>query len=76
MGTHPKNPGKIYGREKHPELLGDAIKFSPPFPSYKKDASGGEGHVPFLFKILICKQGAHTITAINLHRRSWCFGLM
>ena len=68
MGTHPKNPAKVWGKgmplsshlAQHPELLGDATKFPPPFPIDPKDTSGGEGHVPFLFKILTCKQGTYS----------------
>ncbi|ORY20918.1 putative mannose-6-phosphateisomerase [Naematelia encephala] len=65
MGTHPHNPAKLWGKDqllsdylsKHKELLGEAIKFPARYPDAKEDKSeGGEGHVPFLFKILTCKQ--------------------
>jgi len=45
------NPLSSYLAE-HLDFLGSASKFPPPFPADKKDKSGGEGHVPFLFKVL------------------------
>lgn len=66
MGTHPKSPAMLYGTSttlsdylaRNIDQLGDAKRFSPPFPENKEEKVGGEGHVPFLFKILTCKQGA------------------
>ncbi|KAL7420591.1 Mannose-6-phosphate isomerase [Cryptotrichosporon argae] len=63
MGTHPKQGAKLWAKDEtlaqcvseQPQLLGDvadAAKFPPPFP----DEPVGSKHVPFLFKILSCKQ--------------------
>jgi len=65
MGTHPKSPAKLWSNSQplfeylasNKDLLGDATGFPGPFPEKKENTSGGEGHVPFLFKILTCKQG-------------------
>ncbi|WVR04735.1 mannose-6-phosphate isomerase, class I [Kwoniella sp. DSM 27419] len=66
MGTHPTNPSSIrssgallstyLSSNKH--LLGSADQFSTPFTGAKGSGSEGqtEGHVPFLFKVLTCKQ--------------------
>lgn len=65
MGSHPTNPASVYPSgpllsehlAKHRELLGDAAdKFPPPFTGKGEKEKEG-GHVPFLFKILCCKQG-------------------
>jgi mannose-6-phosphate isomerase len=65
MGTHPNNPAHLYSEPttllsshiaQHPELLGEAKKFPARYPNQKEDEFGGKGHVPFLFKILTCKQ--------------------
>lgn len=65
MGTHPNNPAHLFSDRstllsnhlaRHPELLGEARKFPARYPGRKEDEFGGEGHVPFLFKILTCKQ--------------------
>ncbi|WWC86801.1 mannose-6-phosphate isomerase, class I [Kwoniella dendrophila CBS 6074] len=68
MGTHPTNPAYLYSDkekllskylESNPDLLGSSdTKFGSPFTG--KKGSGTEdqtkGHVPFLFKVLTCKQ--------------------
>ena len=65
MGTHPNNPAHLFSSPdtllsdhvaKHPELLGEAKKFPARYPDDKNAEFGGKGHVPFLFKILTCKQ--------------------
>ncbi|WWD00710.1 mannose-6-phosphate isomerase, class I [Kwoniella sp. B9012] len=68
MGTHPTNPASLYSSpstllskhlESHPNLLGSSgSKFNPPFTGKEGSGTEGqtEGHVPFLFKVLTCKQ--------------------
>ncbi|KIR33080.1 mannose-6-phosphate isomerase, class I [Cryptococcus deuterogattii MMRL2647] len=67
MGTHPNNPAHLFlspdtllstHLRKNPSLLGAANRFSPPFTGAKGSGTEGqeEGHVPFLFKVLTCKQ--------------------
>ncbi|OWT36573.1 mannose-6-phosphate isomerase, class I [Cryptococcus neoformans Bt1] len=67
MGTHPNNPAHLFSSpdtllsthlKKNPSLLGAANRFSPPFTGAKGSGAEGqeEGHVPFLFKVLTCKQ--------------------
>ncbi|WRT64651.1 mannose-6-phosphate isomerase, class I [Kwoniella shivajii] len=68
MGTHPTNPAKLYTDQttllskyisSNPSLLGSSKdKFSTPFTGKKGSGTEGqvEGHVPFLFKVLTCKQ--------------------
>ncbi|ORX37362.1 putative mannose-6-phosphateisomerase [Kockovaella imperatae] len=63
MGTHPNNPSHLYGKEillsdylrGRPKLLGDAVKFPARYPG-SGPKENADGHVPFLFKILTCKQ--------------------
>lgn len=69
MGTHPTNPAKLYDSDTllsdylkdNQALLGKADKFTPPY----KGEQGNKGHVPFLFKILCCKQGEWARTGIE-----------
>ncbi|OCF33883.1 mannose-6-phosphate isomerase, class I [Kwoniella heveanensis BCC8398] len=68
MGTHPTNPTSLRSSPdtllsshltQHPELLGtSASKFRPPFDGAKGSGTEDQttGHVPFLFKVLTCKQ--------------------
>ncbi|WVW78319.1 mannose-6-phosphate isomerase, class I [Kwoniella bestiolae CBS 10118] len=68
MGTHPTNPASLFTSpstllSKHlssnPSLLGSSgHKFNPPFTGAKGSGTEDqtEGHVPFLFKVLTCKQ--------------------
>ncbi|WVF69655.1 mannose-6-phosphate isomerase, class I [Kwoniella sp. CBS 6097] len=68
MGTHPTNPTSLRSSPEtllstyltqHPELLGtSASKFRPPFDGAKGSETEDQttGHVPFLFKVLTCKQ--------------------
>lgn len=67
MGTHPNNPAHLFlspdtllstHLKKNSSLLGAANRFSPPFTGAKGSGTEGqeEGHVPFLFKVLTCKQ--------------------
>jgi mannose-6-phosphate isomerase class I len=62
MGTHPNFPSSLYDRPEllsahladHPEMLGDVAdteRFPVPIDG------DTVGHVPFLFKVLSCKQG-------------------
>ncbi|KAK8847508.1 mannose-6-phosphate isomerase, class I [Kwoniella newhampshirensis] len=68
MGTHPTNPAYLFSSPKtllskhiqsDPSLLGSAAeKFKTPFDGAKGSGTEDqiEGHVPFLFKVLCCKQ--------------------
>lgn len=68
MGTHPHGPARLYDSpdtflSEHlaasPILLGSVpSKFPSPGPVKEgKDERPASGQVPFLFKILTCKQG-------------------
>jgi mannose-6-phosphate isomerase len=70
MGTHPNNPSSLFDSPSTPltkhlseneSLLGEAKKFPARYPGSKDKEFGGQGHVPFLFKILTCKQGTWPI---------------
>lgn len=65
MGTHPNNPAHLFSQPKtllsdhiakNIDLLGEAKQFPARYPDKKDEEFGGKGHVPFLFKILTCKQ--------------------
>ncbi|WVO16652.1 mannose-6-phosphate isomerase, class I [Cryptococcus depauperatus] len=67
MGTHPNNPAHLFSSpgtllsshlHDNPDLLGPVRNFIPPFTGAKGSGTEGQenGHIPFLFKVLTCKQ--------------------
>nr|XP_031858234.1 mannose-6-phosphate isomerase, class I [Kwoniella shandongensis]KAA5525306.1 mannose-6-phosphate isomerase, class I [Kwoniella shandongensis] len=68
MGTHPTNPASLHSSPStllstyltsNPSLLGSALhKFKTPFDGAKGSGTEDQtqGHIPFLFKVLCCKQ--------------------
>ncbi|WWC59583.1 mannose-6-phosphate isomerase, class I [Kwoniella dejecticola CBS 10117] len=70
MGTHPTNPASLYSSpstllskflqtDSNPKYLGSSkSKFQTPFTGKKGSGSEDQvqGHIPFLFKVLTCKQ--------------------